>query len=122
VPVTWPVTLSGWLIGGGALVGAIGALIGLFGRTMNPIDILLLLLLLAVAVTVFFSASVPVIPNLRLATLVVALVGFGMGLDRIGFGGVGVGALLLFLGTAAAGIGCILLELGRDEPLGGPRT
>jgi zinc-ribbon domain len=121
LPITWPVTLSGWLIGGGALVGAIGALIGLFGDAFNPIDLLLLLLLIGIAVTVFLSANVPAVPQLRLATLVVALIGFGMGLDRIGFGGVGVGALLLFLGTAAAGIGCILLELGRDEPLGGPR-
>ena len=122
LPITWPVTLSAWLIGVGALVGAIGLVIGMFGDVLNPIDFLLLLLLLGIAVTVFFAASVPAIPHLRLATLVVALIGFGMGLDRIGFGGVGVGALLLFLGTAAAGIGCILLELGRDEPLGSPRT
>jgi len=28
----------------------------------------------------------------------------------------------VFLGTAAAGIGAILVELGRDQPLGGPGT
>jgi hypothetical protein len=30
-----------------------------------------------------------------------------------------VGELLLFLGAAAAVIGALLLELGRDQPLGG---
>jgi hypothetical protein len=119
LPVTWPVTMSGWLIGVGAAVGAIGVLVGLFRGVINPIDVLLLLLLLGIAVTVFFPTSVPAIPHLRLATFVVALIAFGMALDRIGFGGAGVGQLLLFLGAAAAGIGCILLELGRDQPLGG---
>ena len=122
VPVTWPVTLSSWLIGAGALIGAVGALIGMFRGVLNPIDLLLLLLLIGIAVTVFFSASVPAIPHLRLATLAVALIGFGIALDRIGLGFAGVGELLLFLGTAAAAMGCILLELGRDQPLGGPRA
>jgi zinc-ribbon domain len=122
LPITWPVTLSAWLIGIGALVGAVGALIGMFGGVLNPLDLLLFLLLIGIAVTVFFAASIPAFQHLRLATFVVVLIGFGMALDRIGFGGAGVGALLLFLGTAAAGMGCILLELGRDEPLGGPRT
>lgn len=120
VPITWPVTMSGWLIGVGAAVGAVGVLVGLFRGVINPIDVLLMLLLLGIAVTVFFPTSVPAIPQLRLATFVVALIAFGMALDRIGFGGAGVGELLLFLGAAAAGIGCILLELGRDQPLGGP--
>jgi zinc-ribbon domain len=121
LPFTMPVTLSAWLIGGGALLAAVGAVLGMFEGSLNPLDLLLLLLLIGIAVTVFFSASVPAIPHLRLATLVVALIGFGMALDRIGFGGAGAGALLLFIGTAAAGIGCILLELGRDAPLGGPQ-
>jgi len=122
VPVTWPVMLSGWLIGGGAVLAAIGTVVGLFGGPINPIDLLLVLLLLGIAVTVFFSGSVPDIPHLRLATLGVVLVAFGIGLDRIGFGLAGVGELLLFLGAAAAAIGAILLELGRDQPLGGPRA
>ena len=122
VPVTWPVTLSSWLIGAGALVAAVGALIGMFRGVLNPIDLLLLLLLIGIAVTVFFSASVPAISHLRLATLAVALTGFGIALDRIGLGFAGIGEVLLFLGTAAAAMGCILLELGRDQPLGGPRT
>jgi hypothetical protein len=121
LPVTWPVTLSAWLIGVGAVVGALGVLISLFRGVINPVDVLLLLLLLAIAVTVFFAANVPAIPHLRLGTLVVVLIGFGIALDRIGFGVAGIGELLMFLGTAAAGMGCILLELGRDQPLGGPR-
>jgi hypothetical protein len=122
VPVTWPVMLSGWLIGGGALVAAIGTVIGLFDGGINPIDLLLVLLLVGIAATVFFSGTVPDIPHLRLATLAVVLVAFGIGVDRIGFGFAGVGELLLFLGAAAAAIGAILLELGRDQPLGGPRA
>jgi hypothetical protein len=122
VPVTWPVMLSGWLIGGGALVAAIGTVIGLLDGGINPIDLLLVLLLIGIAATVFFSGSVPNIPHLRLATLAVVLVTFGIGVDRIGFGFAGVGELLLFLGAAAAAIGAILLELGRDQPLGGPRA
>jgi hypothetical protein len=121
LPVTWPVTLSAWLIGVGAVAGALGAILTLFGGVINPIDLLLVLLLLAIAVTVFFAANVPAIPHLRLGTLVVVLIGFGIALDRIGFGLAGIGELLMFLGTAAAGMGSILLELGRDQPLGGPR-
>ena len=122
LPITWPVTLSGWLIGGGAAVGGLGALTGIFVRPFNAWDILLLLLLAAIAVTVFFSARIPAIPNLRLITLVVVLVAVGMALDRIGFGVATVGTFLLLMGTAAAAIGAVLLELGRDQPMGGPRT
>ena len=120
LPITWPVTLSAWLIGVGAAVGALGLIIGLFRGVINPIDLLLIVLLIGIAASVFFAANVPAVPHLRLGTFVVVLIGFGIGLDRIGFGVAGIGELLLFLGTAAAGMGCILLELGRDQPLGGP--
>lgn len=118
-PVRMPVTLSGWLIGGGAAVGAIGAIIGLFDGAANPVELVLLLALAGIAATVFAASALPVIPQLRLVTFGVVLVGFGVALDRIGIGGAGIGTLLLFLGTAAAAIGAIILELGRDEPLGG---
>lgn len=123
LPITWPVMLSAWLIGGGALLAALGALINLFSSVVNFADVLLLVLMLAVAATVFFANNVPRFAYLRLATLAIALVGFGVALDRLGFGSVaGVGALLLFLGAAAASIGAILLELGRDQPLGGQQA
>ena len=121
VPVTMPVTLSAWLIGGGSAVAALGVVIGLFGGVLNPIDLILLILLIGIAATVFLSASVPAIPHQRLITLVIVLIGFGTALNRIGLGSAGVGELLLLLGTAAAAIGAILLELGRDQPLGGPQ-
>lgn len=121
LPVTMPVTLSAWLIGGGAVLAALGVVIGLFGGFLNPVDLILLLLLIGIAATVFLSANVPAIPHLRLITFSVVLIGFGMALDRLGYGTAGAGELLLFIGTAAAAIGAIILELGRDQPLGGPQ-
>jgi len=122
LPLTMPVTLSGWLIGVGALIGALGIIIGIVdGGFLNVIDLVLLLALVAISVAIFFSASLARFPNLRLATLVVALIGFGVALDRIGFSGAGAGELLVFLGTAAAAMGAIILELGRDQPLGPSR-
>lgn len=120
LPLTMPVTLSAWLIGGGAALGAIGALISLFDGLGTAIDLLLLIGLLAVAASVFLSDRVPHIPQLRLITLSIVLVAFGVALDRLGFGRAGAGELLLFLGAAAAAIGAIILETGRDQPLGGP--
>ena len=120
LPLTMPVTLSAWLIGGGAALGAIGSLIALFDGLGTAIDLLLLVGLLAVAASVFLSDRLPHIPQLRLIALAVVLVAFGVALDRLGFGRAGAGDLLLFLGTAAAGIGAIILETGRDQPLGGP--
>jgi hypothetical protein len=122
LPVTMPVTLSAWLIGGGSALAGVGVLIGLFGGVRSPIDLLLLVVLIGIAATVFFAAHVPAIPHLRLATLSVTLVAFGYALDRIAIGAAGAGELLLFLGVAAAGIGALILELGRDQPLGGPSS
>jgi hypothetical protein len=118
LPITMPLTLSGWLIGGGALLGALGMLISLFDGALNPLELVILVALLAIAGTVFLADAMPAMANLRLATLAVVLVAFGVALDRLGFGGAGVGELLLFLGSAAAGIGAIILELGRDQPMG----
>ena len=120
LPLTMPVMLSGWLIGVGALLGAVGIVISLFDG-LNAIELILLLGLIGIAAAVFFSASLTSFPNLRLATLVVALIGFGIAIDRLGSSGSGVGELLLFLGTATAAMGAIVLELGRDQPLGPSR-
>lgn len=123
VQLTPPVTLTGWLIGGGAVLAAIGLVVGLFPPGgVNPIDLLLLVGLLWIAATVFLSSAMPQFGQLRLTTLVIVLIGFGMALDRIGFGSAGAADLLLFLGTAAAAIGAVLLELGHDQPLGGPQS
>jgi hypothetical protein len=120
LPLTVPVTLSAWLIGGGALLGAVGGLLAVFDGAGTAVDILLLVGLLGVAATVFLANNLPSMPQLRLATLVVILVAFGVALDRLGFGRAGAGELLLFLGTAAAAMGVILVETGNDQPLGGP--
>lgn len=122
LPLTMPVTLSAWLIGGGALLGALGALVALFDGFGTVIDALLLVGLLAVAATVFAATRLPAFRHLRLATLAVVLVAFGVALDRLGFGAAGIGELLLFLGTAAAAIGALLLELGHDQPMGRPQS
>ena len=122
LPITTPVTLSAWLIGIGAALGAVGALIGLFDGLGSAIDLLALVTLLAVAATVFFSTALPAIPHLRFITLAVVLVVFGVALDRLGIGRAGAGDLLLFLGSAAAVIGAVLLELGHDQPMGGSQS
>lgn len=122
LPITMPVTLSAWLIGVGALLAVLGLLVILVADGLNVIDLLLLLALIGVAATVFLSGSVPAVPHVRLATLVVATITFGVALDRIGFRAGGAGELLLFLGGAAAAIGAIILELGQDQPLGGSQS
>lgn len=119
LPITWPVMLSGWLIGIGALVAALGGVV-IFFSYLNPIDIVLLVLLLLIAATVFASASLPAMPHQRLAILAVALIGLGVALDRIGFGNAGLGALLLFVGTAGASAGALLTDVGGDRPMATP--
>lgn len=121
LPLTMPVTLSGWLIGLGAVLAVVGLVVILVTSVLNVIDLLLLLALLGVAATVFFGTQLPAVPHLRLMTLIVALIAFGVAIDRVGFRGGGAGELLLFMGSAAAAIGAILLELGHDQPLGGPQ-
>jgi hypothetical protein len=118
LPFTMPVTLSGWLIGIGAVLAVLGLIVILIGTALNAIDLLLLVGLLGVAATVFLSAQLPAVPHVRLITLVLSLVAFGVALDRVGVRGGGVGELLLFLGSAAAAIGAVILELGQDQPLG----
>jgi hypothetical protein len=119
IPVTWPVMLSGWLIGIGSFVGALAVLLD-FRAFTNPVTLIAFLLLLAVAATVFFSANVPAIPHRRLWVMVIVLVAFGAAFERVGAGTYFAG-LVFFLGTGAATVGAIILELGLDRPFGGPR-
>ena len=122
LPITWPVTMSGWLIGGGAFVAAIGFLADMFAfrGAGSAVSIILLLLTLGIAATVFLSASVPAVPHLRLATLCIVFIAFGIALDRLGFNAAGFGTLLVLLGAGAAAAGAVILELGRDQPMAGP--
>jgi hypothetical protein len=117
LPVTWPVTLSGWLIGVGSLVGALAVLLD-FRAFTNPVTLIAFLLLLAVAAVVFFSASVPAIPHRELWIMVVVFVGFGAALERVG-GGTAFAGVIFFLATGAAAAGAIIVELGLDRPFGG---
>ena len=122
VPVTTPLTLSG-LAGRAAApsLAALGALVGLFDGVLNPLELVLLVALLGIAATVFLETAMPEIPHLRLATLAILLVGLGVALDRLTSGRGRRGELLLFLGIAGASIGAILLQLGRDQPMGAAR-
>src|SRR5687768_7529102 len=81
LPFTWPTMLSGWLIGGGSLLGAI-FLIASLG---NVVSLLLFLALLAITASVFLADRVPDVPRLRLIILVTTMIGLGVGLARAGF-------------------------------------
>lgn len=118
LPFTWPVTLSGWLIGIGSLVGGLSLLFD-FRTFVNPVALITFVLLLGVAATVFLSTYIPDLSNRRLWVLVVVVAAFGVGLWRIGFGA-GFAAAVFFLATLAAAAGAVMLELGRDRPMGGP--
>jgi hypothetical protein len=118
LPITWPTTLSGWLIGGGSLLGAI-FLIPRLGSAGYIVSLLLFLALLGIAATVFVADRVPEIPRLRLAVLVTTLIGLGVGLARAAFSIAGVDTLFLVAMLAAAG-GALLIELDRDRPMPPP--
>lgn len=111
LPITWPTTMAGWLIGAGSLLGAI-FLIASLG---NVISLLLFLALLGIAATIFLSDRVPEIPRLRLAVLVITMIGLGVALARAGFTVRGLDTLFLLAMIAAAG-GALLIELERDRP------
>lgn len=120
LPFTWPVTLSGWLVGGGAFIGALALFVD-FRLFSNPITIVLLVLLLAVAATVFLASSVPAIAYLQLMVMATIFIGLGVALDRIGFGSVvGIGSAVLLLAMIAAATGVVIAETGRDRPWAGP--
>lgn len=115
LPITWPTTLSGWLIGAGSLLGAI-FLIPRLGGAGYIVSLLLFLALLGIAATVFLADRVPAIPRLRLVVLGTTLIGLGVALARAAFGIAGVDTLFLVAMLAAAG-GALLIELDRDRPM-----
>lgn len=120
LPFTWPVTLSSWLVGGGAFIGALALFVD-FRLFSNPITIVLLVLLLAVAATVFLASAIPAIAYLQLMVMATIFAGLGVALDRIGFGSVGgIGSAILLLAMIVAATGVIIAETGRDRPWAGP--
>lgn len=120
LPLSLPVTVSGWLVGGGALVGAL-ALFADFRLFSNPVTFVLLVLLLGVAATVFLAPRMPAIPYLQLGVMATIFAGLGVALDRVGFGSiVGIGSAILLLAMIAAATGVVIAETGRDRPWAGP--
>ena len=111
IPITWPTTVAGWLIGAGSLLGAIF----LIANLGNVVSLLLFVALLGIVATVFAANRLPEIPRLRLLVLVTTMVGLGVGLARAGFTVAGVDTLFL-LAMLAAGGGALLIELDRDRP------
>jgi hypothetical protein len=111
VPITWPTTVAGWLIGAGSLLGAIF----LIANLGNVVSLLLFVALLGVAASVFVADHMPDIPRLRLLVLVTTMIGLGVALARAGFTVAGVDTLFL-LAMLAAGGGALLIEFDRDRP------
>ncbi|HET9539613.1 MAG TPA: zinc-ribbon domain-containing protein [Candidatus Limnocylindria bacterium] len=111
IPLTWPTTVAGWLIGAGSLLGAI-FLIATLG---NVVSLLLFVPLLGIAASVFVADHMPEIPRLRLLVLVTTMIGLGVALARAGFTVAGVDTLFL-LAMLAAGGGALLIEFDRDRP------
>jgi hypothetical protein len=118
LPFTWPTLLSGWLIGGGSLLGA-AVLIPRLAGNGYLVSMLLFLALLGIAATVFLADHVPAIPQLRLIVLCTTLIGLGVGLARAAFLIQGIDTIFLVAMLAAAG-GAILIDLDRDRPFPPP--
>lgn len=122
-----PATLSGWLIGGGAVVGIValflpwiggaGNYVGHWGMTYG-INILVLVALIAMAAVVFVADTIPTFPRRNLAILAVALIGVGIGLDRATQVYAGIGAVIFLLAMIAAAAGALMVELDMDRPVG----
>jgi hypothetical protein len=128
LPLTWPRTVSGWLIGVGALVAAVAMFLPwldadrytLAWGLASAVNILFFLILLGVAATIFLSSSVPHLSVERLTILAIALIGLGIGLDRVSLPTSVYGALIFFVAMLGVAIGALLVELNADRPLRGP--
>jgi hypothetical protein len=123
-----PETLAGWLIGIGALVGVVAMLLpwvvagtytGSWGLA-SGINLLFTIVLIAVLVAVFLPHVVPAIPQRNLILLAIALIGVGLGLDRLGLPLTGTGAMIFLIGMLSGATGAFLAQLGMDRPVGGP--
>ena len=119
--------LSGWLIGIGALVGTVAMLLpwvvsgtytGGWGLA-SGVNLIFTLVLIAVLVVVFLPHVVPELPHRNLVLLSIALVGVGVGLDRLGLPLTGSGAMIFLIGMLACATGAILAQLGMDRAVGG---
>jgi len=115
LPFSVPTMLSGWLIGGGSLLAAIGLAPSL-GRALS---VMLFVALLWLAASVFLPDRLPDLPRERLVVLAVAFIGLGMALDRTGFDPRGWETTFLIGMLAVAG-GALLVELDRDRPIPPP--
>lgn len=115
LPFTWPTMLSGWLIGGGSLLAAIGIAPSM-GRAVS---VILFVALLWVGGSVFLADRFPDVPHERLVIMAIAFIGLGMALDRTGFDVRGWDTTFLIGMLAAAG-GVLLVELDRDRPMPPP--
>ncbi len=124
-----PETLSGWLIGAGALVGIVAMLLpwvvsgtytGGWGLA-SGINLLFTLVLIGVLVVIFLPHLVPAIPQRDLILLAIALLGVGVGLDRLGLPLTGTGAMIFLIGMLACATGALLAQLGMDRQVGGPQ-
>ncbi len=115
LPFSLPTMLSGWLIGGGSLLAAIGLAPSL-GRALS---VILFVGLLWLAASVFLPDRLPEVPRERLVILAVAFIGLGMALDRTGFDPRGWETTFLIGMLAVAG-GALLVELDRDRPIPPP--
>jgi hypothetical protein len=117
MPFTVPATIGGWMIGGGAGLGALALIL----RLNDMLSLFLFLALLGVAATIFLADRLPKIANQRLLVLVVVMVGLGVALDRAAFTVRGLETILLISMLTAAG-GVLLVELDRDRPVPPPNA
>ena len=124
-----PTTLSGWLVGVGALVALIATLlpwlsfvsyVAAWGLA-SGIIVLFAIVLLAVLAAIFLAHILPDIPRRDLVFAGIGLLGVGIGLDRVGLGAAGIGAILFLAGSLAIAIGGFLSMLGMDRTLGEAR-
>ena len=126
-----PADASGWLIGAGALLGALAMLLpwtapltvagqaaprytSTWGLASGTNVVFLALLLLAAA-TVFFVRALPPVRGRPLVILACMLVGLGIAVDRLGIGSIGIGLIVFFLAMVAGTVGA-LMALQRPSP------